>query len=320
MSLIYLLLSFLFYFVVQHKLKTNTLKYLNVYLKGGIVACILGWYLFLGSFFLGYFRVPLLPGMFELPQKLEILGRVAIRCGTFQEGNPFGLFIATCLCLSIYLKRGYYAIFFLLSSVITLSVMSIFGCIFIYNGLTIYKFFKGKLVFKYIPLIMVLVTVVILAFSIESPVQEFLLSKMPLSNKVEHLSKMERKLYTKIAFDIGSENIWTGIGLNNYSNYFQSYFAREVDPRMDYLLTTQYHMETKVLPNNIFALIFCEFGIFPFILFLILNFYLLFKIESEILKIGFITMILYFMTFPSINLFFIWFFYAFLAHSFKKQL
>lgn len=315
LSLVYLMMAFLFYLVANYKLKESADKYLRYYIRGGLIACILGWYLFLGSFFFGYFAVPLLPGMFEMPQKLEFFGKWVIRCGTFQEGNPFGLFIATCLCISIYLKRGYYALFFLISSFMTLSIVAIFGCILIYNGLTVYKFIKGKLAMRYIPLIIVLITVVILAFSIESPVQEFLLSKVPMSGEVEHLSKMERKLYSNIAYDIGLDNILTGVGINKYSHYFQYYYSKCIDKRMIYLLTPEYHIETKVLPNNVYALILCEFGIVPFIIFIIWNLYLLLKIRSEIVKVTFLTMLLYFNAFPTLNLFFLWFFYAFVVNS-----
>src|SRR5690606_3804552 len=118
LRLCYVVINIIAFFIAVIMLvkRQYILKY---WVYGAVAAAIYAWYLFISSGLnLPYLK---LFGMDENPQMLHGF----IRCGTFKEGNFFGLFLLLSAIISFYVNKIKTGVFLMITIITTFSTISI---------------------------------------------------------------------------------------------------------------------------------------------------------------------------------------------------
>lgn len=304
----YVLLSYFAFIITTNAYSANQNRYYKNLMKGTLLASAYCWYLFVGSF-LGI-DLLFLPGMEEYPQSLNFNGREIIRCGTMKEGNYMGLFLFFSAVIAMYKKDERLGLLFFATTLTTLSTMGI-GCSFIFLLIFYVRKYYSKYHFltlaKYLSFLTVL-GIVLLSFE---EIRFVLLNKITADTDAVHsdntaLSKADRMNSFIAAVNLGIDNPVWGVGLSNYALHYVEYYP---DPYM-------YEPGFKNIINNIYAEVFAENGA------LCLAFFLLFLLclfrrtdydKSYTLRIAFCLNLVYFLTFPSFTMLYVWAFWGFIA-------
>lgn len=293
-------------YYVSFKFFVKDIKLLDKWILGALIAAIYGWYLFIFSKLnLPYIK---LPGMDEIPLSLNGF----VRCGTFKEGNYFGLYLILSAAISFYLKKEKAAWFLLFSVIITLSTISIVSA-FVFLVFYFRKnFFKMKFLLKTLP---------ILVFSI------FILTKTDFyklyiygkifdSTKTlteGNFSKVDRIITGQVAIDSGLDNPFFGVGPANYGLHYDYYnhYKKIVINRDDYFDKLARRKNIRSIPNNVYLEVFSEYGVIAFILFIVFLGSILIKcytLREDALTGGILALMVSLNAFPSFIMLFIWVF------------
>lgn len=311
LKLFYYLLDIVaFYFSLQFlKNHIDSLKY---WLYGALISSILAWILYLSS---GYLHIDIhLPGMMDIPQKSD---DGFIRCGTFKEGNFFGLYLVMSTAIALMMKKPMWAIFFILTSITSRSTTTYISLFFL-----LIVFYRDK-IFKWQYFLIAFLTLMPLLFYWEN-IYESKFFKNNILEKISNeskyitsngqISKIDRSNQADIAYRLGIDNLWFGVGPGNYKFHYDKY--NEVFGKYfmsDENIRTFAYYKTATIPNNVYLEVFSELGIFSLFVFLTIIFFFLIKsLQSRhsALFAGAIAVIIYFNSYPTLSLLFIWTFLA----------
>lgn len=322
MKLGYYLLN-LFAFYISYLFLYKNINYLRYWLYGAIFASILAWILYIAS---GYYGIDIhLPGMLDNPQKSN---DGFIRSGTFKEGNFWGLYLIVSAAIALMFRRPIIFIFFLITSITTRSSSTYIAMSFLLIVYYRTKIFKLK---YFVIALIVLIPIIFYYDQIVSS-KEFkfyILDKInneqtPYITSTSQISKIDRKNQLSIAYRIGLDNLWLGVGPANYKYHYDEYniVFREYIMSPENIKTFAYYL-SPTIANNIYLEIFCEFGIFAlvaFLIFLTLFVYTSYTKKDSAMFAGAFAMLIYFNSYPTITLLYIWVFFAipFILEPHKK--
>ena len=108
-------------YYISFKILSKDTRLLKYWIFGAVIAGCYGWYLFLSTGLgIPYYK---LPGMDEHPQFL----RGIVRCGTFKEGNYYGLYLVVSAAIAFYLRKfrtGWFLLATVATSLSTISIVS----------------------------------------------------------------------------------------------------------------------------------------------------------------------------------------------------
>ena len=321
LRLCYIVLNICAFFVTCNALinHQNILKY---WIIGAVIASIYAWYLFISSGLnLPYIK---LFGMDENPLSLHGF----IRCGTFKEGNFFGLYLLLSAIISFHIKKTKTGIFLLLTIITTFSTITIISTIvflvFIFRRI----FLKKKLFFIIIFSIPVLIFGTIF-LSKTVYVKTNVISKINKpSNKLANgnFSKVDRTLTARIAYFQAVNNPIFGVGPYNYGLHYDEYndSKKYILDNSEWSLIFFKRQNLRAIPNNVYLEVFAEYGIIGFLIFVIFLakiFYTSIKNKNDIITGGLIAIFISFNAFPSFIMLFIWVFLAIpVAINFQNKL
>lgn len=309
LKLCYLLFSFIAFVIAIETCKLNPIKYIKYFLAGAMIASLYSWYLFLSGL-LGV-KEYLLPGI-ENPQYIGVSFGIFIRSGTFVEGNHMGLFLFLAVVLSFYLKKKWLGLFFVLSLIPTFSSIALVAA----SLFLISYYFKNYYNRRNVHRLIFFVLFVIVTFSSLLGNEDFrvmVVSKFvsdkakPLSN-VGEISRMDRLNSAEVALRIGLENPIFGVGLSNYGMHYDEF---NTDSRFVF-------EGAKRIPNNVYAEIFSETGVFGLLLFIYLLYLFYRRTRSDqtgSLRYGLIGFLIYCLAFPTFTILYIWVFFGFIAST-----
>ena len=305
---IYLAIITLFLSAWYFSKKPNLLNY---WVLGAIVAASYSWYIFVSS----GLNIPYLK-LFGMEATPQAIGRF-VRCGTFKEGNFFGMYLLLSAIIAFYLNRTKAGIFLMISIITTLSTATIVSAVIFVLYLT-RNFFLKKKVLKYaimsIPFI-----VVFLVFFIKTPFyKEYVYSKISEpSNQVSrrNFSKVDRVLSARIGYKQGINNPIFGVGPYNYGLHYDKYNdADKYIINIDEWLSEFFRRKNKrAIANNVYLEVWAEYGIVGFIIFimfLINTVIVAFRNKNDIITGGVVAMLISFNAFPSFIMLFLWSFLA----------
>ncbi|WJJ97094.1 O-antigen ligase family protein [Algibacter luteus] len=289
------------YFISKNE---NVLKY---WVKGALIAAWYSWYLFIFSAF--DFPYVKLFGMEPSPQNLFGI----IRCGTFKEGNFFGLFLILSSAVAFFkgkTKVGWFLLFTIITTMSTISIVS--GAIFL---IYIYrkKLFTGKILIIY-PLILA----GFLFFAQTEYYQKFIKAKIfqPVSYLTEgNFSKVDRYLTGRIAFKQGIDNPIIGVGPYNYALHYDRYndYKKIVKNPSKWFDNFIARRNRRGITNNVYLEVWSEYGIVGFLFFIVFlskTLIVAIKNKNDIITGGVIATLISFNAFPSFIMLFIWVFLA----------
>lgn len=291
---------------------TSILKY---WISGAIIAAVYSWYLFVFSALdLPYIK---LFGMESSPQQLYGI----IRCGTFKEGNFFGLFLILSAAISFHKNNNNVGWFLLTTIVTTMSTISIVSACAFLIYMFRKKLFKGKVLIIY-PLILIL----ILSFSQTDFFATYVEKKIfqPVSHlTTANFSKVDRYLTSRIAFKQGVDNPVLGVGPYNYALHYDYYndYKKVVKNPSKWFDNYIARKNKRGIPNNVYLEVWAEYGIIGFfllLLFLIKTFLVSLKIKNDYITAGLIALFVSFNAFPSFIMLFIWVFLS-IPYTIKNQ-
>ncbi len=309
LKFIYLILAFFTLFISSNLFLTNRKRYIRIFLSGGILASIYGWYLLLT----GLVGLPqfMLPGI-EEPQYIALSFGTFIRSGTFKEGNFMGLFLIFCMILSFYTNKKLLAYYFAASLIPTFSSIGLI-CATLF---LIWYWFKKNFTKKRLLNLVIIFSLISLIFISLLPREDFrflILSKLSfgkstITNNAD-ISRTDRLNSLLTAIKIGLHNPFIGVGISNFARHSNQYSEIPFKPNF------------KGIANNIYAEIFAEVGVVGLIIFLYLLFLLYRKAQrdnSGIMKWGLLVTYIYFFAFPTFTILFVWVFFG-LANTFDQH-
>lgn len=311
LKMFYYLLDILaFYISIQ--LLSKSISSLKYWLYGALISSVLAWILYLFS---GYLHFDIhLPGMMDIPQKSD---DGFIRCGTFKEGNFFGLYLVMSTAIALILKKPFWALFFILTSITSRSTTTYIALLFL-----LIVFYRDK-IFKWQYFLGAFITLIPILFYWQS-IYESKFFKNNILDKISkdskyitstgQISKIDRSNQAEIAYRLGCDNLFFGVGPGNYkfhydkyNEVFGKYFMSDANVR------TFAYYKTATIPNNVYLEVFSELGIFALVAFLGIIFTFLlksFQAKQSALFAGAIAVIIYFNSYPTLSLLFIWTFLA----------
>jgi O-antigen ligase len=302
----YLTLAALAYLLTINVLNVNKAKYLKLMLIGSVIAAIYGWYLFISSFAgLPYL---ILPGMQAPLQKFNLLGTAVVRNGTFLEGNYMGLYLLLSGIVALYNRNIKIAVFLFISILSTVSTMAI-SCLGIFLALHFFKKYFTKRNLHKLLLFSIIGIAALVILSFNPAFRAVVIDKLagdPDKITYASYSKADRLNTAYTAVKVALANPVLGVGISNYALHYDAYNNKPM-----------FHYENyKVIPNNIYVEILAEVGILGLLLFVV--FYLMvFKTalrdETGILKNGLIVLAIYYLTFPTFTILFVWVYFGLVA-------
>lgn len=305
---IYLVISA---FLIASSYFSKKKELLNYWVIGAIISAIYAWYLFISS---GY-NIPYIKlfGMEENPQSINGF----IRCGTFKEGNYFGLYLLLSSIIALYLKQIKTAVFLFLTIITTFSTISIISAV-IFIIFQIRKVFLKKTVLKYVIISIPIVVVSLILFMRTSFYNDYIIGKLSEpSNKltINNISKVDRVMTARIAFKQGINNPFFGVGPFNYGLHYDEYndFEKYVINNSDWSIQFFERKNKRAIANNIYFEVWADYGIIGFVLFISFLTYTLiiaFKNKNDIITGGVIVMLVSFNAFPSFIMLFCWVYLA----------
>jgi hypothetical protein len=308
MKFFYLLLSYFAFILSVNAFSANNEKCTRNLINGSLLAAGYCWYLF----FSGLISLDpiLLPGMDDDPQMMSLSDKGFIRCGTMKEGNYMGMFLFLVAVIVTYKKKYKQAIFLFVTTITTFSTIAI-GCSFLFSVAYIFKKYVAvsnyRQLFKYS---LALALFLGLILSVEEfrfvLLEKVLVDSRDIDRTNAALSKADRLNSVDAALEIGSDNPYFGVGLSNYALHYLEYYP-------DMLF---YRVGFKNIINNVYAEVFAELGLIAFFLYSIILFYLYMYTKYDktgAITIGYCLSLVYFSTFPSFTILYIWVFWGFIA-------
>ena len=311
LRLIYIYISIIAFFITQYFLRKNIAQSLRYWVIGAIAASAYSWYLFLFSGFdLPYIK---LFGMDENPQSLMGF----IRCGTFKEGNFFGLYLLLSAIISFYLKRIRTGVFLMFTIITTFSTISLVSAFIFILFIVRKKFLKKKTIISLFTLLPFVILFSVY-FIQTSYFQEKIYSKIfEPSNElsISNVSKVDRVLTARIAYKQGVNNPIFGVGPYNYGLHYDRYndFNTYIINNNSWSLEYFKRYKKRAIPNNVYMEVWAEYGIVGFVLFisfLIITLLRAFKSKNDVITGGIIALMISFNAFPSFIMLFLWVFLA----------
>lgn len=310
LRLAYIYLSVIAYFISQ-KYFSKYPKALKFWLMGAVISSIYAWYLFLSS----SLNIPYIKlfGMDEIPQNINGV----VRCGTFKEGNFFGLYLLLSAVIALYLKRTKTGIFLILSIVTTLSTIT-FVSVFVFLVYLSRRILLKKKVLIYFLILLPFIAIFSIMFVQSSFFKEMIYAKLNKPStelSPSNFSKVDRVLSSRIAFKQGLDNPFFGVGPYNYALHYDKFndFETYIENNSEWSLNYFKRSNKRAIPNNVYLEVWSEYGVVGFaifILFLILILIKAFQSKNDIITGGIIALMVSFNAFPSFIMLFIW---AFLA-------
>jgi O-antigen ligase len=298
---IYVFIAFFALYFSLRAFLFNLVFFSNVIFVGALLSGIYGWYLFISS--INDYTYYLLPGMDSWPQHgLYSFGHF-IRCGTFKEGNYAGLFFILTGIIALDLNRIYIAALLFLCILPTVSSMALVGVSLLLTVYFVYHCVKVKR-YKLLTIAFGLFFCIIILLSGNKDFS-FVVAKFVNNDDVEFKdaknSREERLNLSKIAFRIGLDNPFLGVGLSNFSAHVHHYNSSPI-----------YNTDKnfKYIPNNAYLEIFSELGLLALLIFVtFLLFLIRLTIEfSFLLALGLMVMLFYLIAFPTFTVLYLWFF------------
>lgn len=293
----YLLLALISFALLRPKIVDSPQYFIRIFLKGGFLACLFCWYLFMASF-LNY-----TPHFFnssgEEPQTfyIPILGEF-YRSGTFKEGNHMGLYLLVCVFFAHQLKSRL-TLFYTVTIVTTFSTGAFIGVLAYFAVYYFLLFIKKKAYGKIIGFAAFATIFSIVVFSNEY-VKAFTIYKLSDTDEMSDTgSKDDRLELVKTSTVMAFHNPVIGVGLSNFGMHYYRFTENRNG------LTKK-----KRIANNVYLEIFSETGMFGFISFLLFLTIILIKIKDRNAKIGFIIFLIYLNVYPTFTLLFLWFYLA----------
>ncbi|MFD2563574.1 O-antigen ligase family protein [Aquimarina rubra] len=316
--LVYVILNIFLFF--------TTLRYLNkrpaalkFWIYGAIAAASYGWYLFISSFLdIPYIA---LPGMDENPQE----GFGLIRSGTFLEGNYYGVFLLVSASIAFYLKHykiGFFLIISIITSMSTAAIVGafIFLCVFYYK-----RIFRKKVFTKFLIFLPIGIFLSILFTKTEyySLMEQKLFSDSSKLN-TENFSKVDRLLTSRIAFNIGKDNLFFGVGPAQYALHYDHYndATSTIKNMSDWAKQYFKRKNQRPIPNNVYLEVWSEYGFFGllfYLLFILSIFVKTLKIKEPAILGGLIALLISLNAFPSFIMLFIWVYLAIPVSIFYRK-
>lgn len=299
----------IFTFFISGFFLSKKLSLVKYWVYGAVLASIYSWYLFISTALdLPYLK---LFGMEAVPQSLFGI----IRCGTFKEGNFFGMFLLLSSVLAFYLKRTRMGIFLMITIITTFSTISLISA-FIFLLFQVRKFFLRKKTLLFLLIISPLTIVLFIFIQTTTFYKNNIYAKiMEPSNKMSmrNLSKVDRVLTARIAYKIGVNNPILGVGPYNYGLHYDKYndFTKYIINNNEWSLNYFKRINKRAIPNNIYFEVWAEYGIVGFclfVIFLLKILYTAFRNKNDIITGGVIAMLVSFNAFPSFTLLFLWVF------------
>ncbi|WP_418603761.1 O-antigen ligase family protein [Hwangdonia sp.] len=302
----YIILNITAFFISIYFISRNK-RILKFWVLGAVIASSYSWYLFVFSALgLPYIKVF---GMESNPQNLFGI----IRCGTFKEGNFFGLFLILSSLIAFFrgkTKVGWFLMFTIITTMSTISIVS--GCltlVYIYRK----KMFTGKILIVY-PLILMAVI-----FSAKTEFfQRYVKGKIfqPVSHLTnDNFSKVDRYLTGRIAFKQGLYNPFIGVGPYNYALHYDYYNDYETVVKNPSKWFDNYIARTnkRAITNNVYLEVWSEYGVVGFVFFmffLVKTLFVAIKNKNDFITGGVIAILISFNAFPSFIMLFIWVYLA----------
>jgi hypothetical protein len=289
--------------------QVDSLKY---WLYGAFISSAIAWILYLSS---GYLHIDFhLPGMMDVPQKSD---DGFIRCGTFKEGNFFGLYLVMSTAIALMLKKPMWALFFIITSITSRSTTTYIALTFL-----LIVFYRDK-IFRWQYFFGALVALIPILFFWQNIYESSFFEKNILDKigrdsyyitSNGQISKIDRSNQADIAYRLGMDNFYFGVGPGNYKFHYDKYndvFGKYI--MSDENIKTFAYFKTATIPNNVYLEVFSELGFFALLVFLAIIFYFLFKsfqTRHSALFAGAIAVVIYFNSYPTLSLLFIWTFLA----------
>ncbi len=317
LRLIYIYISFFAFFISKHYLKKDE-RLSKYWITGAVLASIYAWYIFISSGLnLPYIR---LFGMEEYPQSLFGF----IRSGTFKEGNYFGLYLILSAVIAFYNKNNKIGVFLLFTIITTFSTISIISTLFFIMYI-LRKFFLRKRSLTIMFLIIFPLSLVTFSVVKETPYyKKYIYSKLiEPSNKLSYhnISKVDRVMTGRIAFKMGLDNLFFGVGPYNYGLHYDKYndFRTYITNNNEWSISYFERKSKRAIANNVYIEVWSEYGLIGFIIFvfiLILTLLKAIKNKNDIITGGVISLLISLNAFPSFIMLFIW---SFLAIPFSMK-
>lgn len=290
----------------------NHIVSLKYWMYGAFISSIIAWILYLSS---GYLHIDFhLPGMMDVPQKSD---DGFIRCGTFKEGNFFGLYLVMSTAIALMMKKPIWALFFILTSITSRSTTTYIALFFL-----IIVFYRDK-IFKWQYLFVAILTIIPILFYWQT-IYESTFFKKNILDKISNesyyitstgqISKIDRSNQVDIAYRLGTDNLFFGVGPGNYKFHYDKY--NEVFGKYfmsDANIRTFAYYKTATIPNNVYLEVFSELGIITLLIFLGIIFLFLlksFQAKQSALFAGAFAIVIYLNSYPTLSLLFIWTFLA----------
>lgn len=310
LRLVYIYLAAFTFFISQYFFKRD-ISVLKYWVNGAVFAAFFGWYLFVFSGFnLPYFK---LPGMDENPQSINGF----IRCGTFKEGNYFGLFLLLSATIAFYLKKTKSGVFLLVSIITTMSTITLISV-----GVFAVYVLRKALLKKKLLLVGLMSLPLVIMFSFyflqtdyfENNVYKKLVKPANELSK-NNISKVDRVLTSRIALKQGINNLVFGVGPYNYGLHYDKYndFETYLKNNNSWSLEFFNRKNKRAIPNNVYMEIWAEYGVFGFFIFvtfLVLILVKSYKSGNDLMTGGMIALLISFNAFPSFIMLFVWVFLA----------
>lgn len=317
----YIVLNISAFFVSVIILIKHPKSVLKFWVIGAVLASVYAWYIFTSSALnLPYIK---LFGMEEVPQNINGL----VRCGTFKEGNFFGLYLILSAVIAFYLNKVKTGVFLLITIITTFSSISVVSAVVLIVFVFRRLFLKKKVL---IPCLVALPLIIMsIIYVIDTPYfQKNIYAKLMEPSNVlstANFSKVDRTLTARIGFFQGVNNPFFGVGPYNYGLHYDHYndFKTFITNNNDWSLGFFPRPDRRRIPNNVYVEVFAEYGLLGFLFFLAFLLKVLiiaFKNRNDFITGGVIAVIISFNAFPSFIMLFVWTFFALpVAINFKNK-
>lgn len=301
-----------FAFYLALKFIANDVSILRYWLYGALSATLYSWYLVFFSAL--HLPVILLPGMEEIPQTID---GVIIRCGTFKEGNFFGLYLALSSVIAFHLGRRRMGWFLLVSIITAFSTTAVISAFVLVSYLAFKMLSRKNTVFLSL-IVFVLFSVFIVFFKNS----DFFIKNV--SNKLfepmhtltmDNFSKVDRYLSARTAFLQGVNNPILGVGPNNYALHKSRYcdIGAVLDNPPPNLTLCDANPSFHPIPNSVYFEVWAEYGFLGLLFFLLMLVKFYFTARKQklfFISLGLLLCFFSLIAFPSFIMLFLWVYFA----------
>ena len=311
LRLLYIYANF-FAFYLAIKFIGDDISILRYWLYGALSAALYSWYLV--SFSASHLPVILLPGMGAIPQTID---GVIIRCGTFKEGNFFGLYLALSSVIAFHLGRKRMGWFLLASVITSFSTTAVISAFVFFSYLILKMLSRRNTVF-----LSLIIFVFFSVFMFFFKTSDFFIRNV--SNKLfdpmhtltpDNFSKVDRYLSARTAFLQGVHNPILGVGPNNYALHKSCYcdLGAVLDNPPPNLTFCDANPSLHPIPNSVYFEVLAEYGflgLFFFLLMLVKFYFMARKQKLFFISLGLLLCFFSLIAFPSFIMLFLWVYFA----------